>query len=387
MKRQFIWMASWILWATMGQAVAFAQNISIDMHKDYPEKTIRLQEVANVRYIPLGTTDDVLFNGTIVNLTDEGIAGFNKKDGDILVFDGNGKPIGSFNHVGQGPQDYLQIYHLDVDWKQGEVYVQDNFRQKIRIYAPDGSYLRTLNVQGTMREGDMYHFSDTHLIYYKNPDTRQFAPYQPVTLLSKKAESTTTLPFTKEQDNVVKATGGPFGDMKMSAKHVCSLQKLGDEVYVNEVTADVIYRVEKSNALTPLIQRTPSYQETIGKDFFLMLTGANARYYFFKRQQALLEFKGNAATDTKSTYVAYDRKQKETIQPTFINNDYPSQDIPLDKLMQCAGSPNRCFVLMEAFKLKEALEEGKLKGTLKSMAEKLDEEDNPVVMVVEFKRF
>jgi hypothetical protein len=371
----------------MGQAVAFAQNISIDMHKDYPEKTIRLQEVANVRYIPLGTTDDVLFNGTIVNLTDEGIAGFNKKDGDILVFEGNGKPIGSFNHVGQGPQDYLQIYHLDVDWKQGEVYVQDNFRQKIRIYAPDGSYLRTLNVQGTMRESDMYHFSDTHLIYYKNPDTRQFAPYQPVTLLSKKAGSTTTLPFTKEQDNVVKATGGPFGDMKMSAKHVCSLQKLGDEVYVNEVTADVIYRVEKPNALTPLIQRTPSYQETIGKDFFLMLTGANARYYFFKRQQALLEFKGNAATDTKSTYVAYDRKQKETIRPTFINNDYPSQDIPLDKLMQCAGSPNRCFVLMEAFKLKEALEEGKLKGTLKSMAEKLDEEDNPVVMVVEFKRF
>ena len=55
--------------------------------------------------------------------------------------------------------------------------------------------------------------------------------------------------------------------------------------------------------------------------------------------------------------------------------------------MQCAGSPNRCFVLMEAFKLKEAWEEGKLKGTLKSMAEKLDEEDNPVVMVVEFKRF
>ena len=87
MKRQLIWMASWILWATMGQAVAFAQNISIDMHKDYPEKTIRLQEVANVRYIPLGTTDDVLFNGKIVNLSDEGIAGFNKKDGDILVFD------------------------------------------------------------------------------------------------------------------------------------------------------------------------------------------------------------------------------------------------------------------------------------------------------------
>lgn len=384
MKKQFTWMASWVLFATMEQAGAFAQNISIDMHKVYPEKTIQLQEVADIQYIPLGTTDDVLFNGTIVNLSDEGIAGFNKKQGDILVFDGKGKVVGSFNHLGQGPKDYPMINHLDVDWKQGEVYVQDNLRQKIRIYAPDGTYLRAFNVKGTMRQGDMYHFSDTHLVYYKNPDTRQFAPYQPVTLCSKKDGSTTSLSFTKTDDNIVKATGGPFGDMKMSAKHVSSLYKLGDEVYVNEVTADVIYRVEKSNALTPLIQRSPSYQETVGKDFFLMLTGANARYYFFKRQQALLEFQGNAATDTKSTYVAYDRKRKETIRPTFINDDYPSLNITLDKLMQCAGSANRCYLLLEAFKLKEALEAGKLKGELKAIAEKLDEEDNPVVMVVEF---
>ena len=117
-----------------------------------------------------------------------------------------------------------------------------------------------------------------------------------------------------------------------------------------------------------------------------MLTGANARYYFFKRQQALLEFQGNAATDTKSTYVAYDRKEKQLLNPTFTNEDYPSQDIPMSKLLQCAGSANRCYLQLEAFKLKEALVEGKLKGTLKSIAEKLDEEDNPVLMVVEFKK-
>ena len=385
MKTQTTWIVS-LLIAAMGQTGAFAQDIRVDMNKVYPEKTIQLDEVASVRYIPLGTTDDVLFNGKIVHLSDEGIAGFNKKEGDILVFDGAGKVVGSFNHLGQGPQDYPQIYHLDVDWKQGEVYVQDNFRQKIRIYAPDGTYLRTLNSQGTMREGDMYHYSDTHLIYYKNPDGRQFAPYQPVTLFSKKDGSATSLPFTKTDENIVKATGGPFGDMKLNAKHVSSLYKLGDEVYVNEVTADVIYRIEKSDALTPLVQRTPSYQEAVGKDYFLVMTGANARYYFFKRQQALLEFKGNAATDTKSTFVAYDRKQKSILQPTFIHSDYPSLNITLDKLKQCAGSSNRCFLLMEAFKLKEALAEGKLKGTLQSIAEKLHEEDNPVLMVIEFKK-
>lgn len=118
MKTQTAWIAS-LLIAALGQTGAFAQDICVDMNKVYPEKTIRLDEVASVRYIPLGTTDDVLFNGKIAHLSDEGIAGFNKKEGDILVFDGAGKVVGSFNHLGQGPQDYPQIYHLDVDWKQG----------------------------------------------------------------------------------------------------------------------------------------------------------------------------------------------------------------------------------------------------------------------------
>ena len=58
----------------------------------------------------------------------------------------------------------------------------------------------------------------------------------------------------------------------------------------------------------------------------------------------------------------------------------------MSKILQCAGDTSQCYHLLEAFKLKEALEEGKLKGELKSIAEKLDEEDNPVLMVVEFKK-
>ena len=386
MKKQLTRIASWMLLATMGQGAVFAQNIHIDMNEVYPERTINLQEVANVKYIPLETTDDALFNGTLVHLSSQGIAGLNPKGGDILLFDGNGKVITSFNHTGQGPNEYNKIYHLDVDWKQKEVYVQDNFRQKIRIYALNGNYLRTIQAKGTMREDDMFNFSDTHLIYSMLPEGKQFDPYQPVTLISKKDGSTISLPFTKKEDTNVKATGGPFGNMKLMAKIANGLYKKGDEVYVNEVTADIIYRVEKNHTLTPIIQRTPSYEVEQGKDFFLMLRGANKRYYFFKRQQALLEFQGNAATDPKSTYIAYDRKSKEIVQPTFTNNDYPSQDIPMSKILQCAGDTSQCYLLLEAFKLKEALEEGKLKGELKSIAEKLDEEDNPVLMVVEFKK-
>ena len=47
---------------------------------------------------------------------------------------------------------------------------------------------------------------------------------------------------------------------------------------------------------------------------------------------------------------------------------------------------NACATIqLEAFKLVEALEAGELGGELKTIAEGLKEDDNPVLMVVKFK--
>ena len=66
------WIASCILLLSMGQTGAFAQDIRIDMNKAYPEKTISLQKVAEVKYIPLETTDESLINDlTFVEISDK----------------------------------------------------------------------------------------------------------------------------------------------------------------------------------------------------------------------------------------------------------------------------------------------------------------------------
>ena len=43
------------------------------------------------------------------------------------------------------------------------------------------------------------------------------------------------------------------------------------------------------------------------------------------------------------------------------------------------------YQTLESFALKEALEEGQLEGSLKTVAQGLDEDDNPVIMVVRFR--
>ena len=43
-------------------------------------------------------------------------------------------------------------------------------------------------------------------------------------------------------------------------------------------------------------------------------------------------------------------------------------------------------VTLDAYQLVEAYEKGELKGKLKEIAAKLDEEDNPVIMLVKHKK-
>lgn len=49
------------------------------------------------------------------------------------------------------------------------------------------------------------------------------------------------------------------------------------------------------------------------------------------------------------------------------------------------GEKDCVYQTLESFALKEALEEGQLEGSLKTVAQGLDEDDNPVIMVVRFR--
>ena len=51
-----------------------------------------------------------------------------------------------------------------------------------------------------------------------------------------------------------------------------------------------------------------------------------------------------------------------------------------------AGTPDCGYMKMEAFQLIEALEDGQLGGELKAIAQGLKEDDNPILMLVKFKK-
>ena len=49
------------------------QLVTVDVAKDYPPKEVWLQDIADIEYIPLATTDSVLVNSDFSVVSNDGI--------------------------------------------------------------------------------------------------------------------------------------------------------------------------------------------------------------------------------------------------------------------------------------------------------------------------
>ena len=355
----------------------------IDVRTNYPEKEICLQDVAEVSYIALDSQDGILFRGNVNDFSDKGIVIMDSQNNRLIFFDKQGK----FQHViqrqGQGPEEYSMMLDALVDWDKEDVFVFDS-GSRIVVYSLDGTFKRKLPLNTNLVQHDAYIWSDSQLVAcrYGNWDKdEKLVPYQPIVLLSKEDGKMDSLSYRKEHSFPTY-----IGAKEMNIRiHWPSLDKLNGDVYVNDLSADTIYRWDaRTQALQPVMTRTPSVTLDDLDGYFMDLKGVSSQYYFlhFLARQASMD-SHFVMVDEKSRNAVYDRKEGKVYHPKFTNKDYSS----MEKIhLNFCEEENACAIVqLEAFKLIEALEAGELGGELKTIAEGLKEEDNPVLMVVKFK--
>lgn len=350
----------------------------IKVNQTPDKKEITFQEIAeNISYIPLETNDSMLLRGVFLSICNEGITVMHQVDGQVFLFDGKGKARGSISRKGGGPEEYVGMQQAVVDWKRNELFVLD-YKPYIKVYDLSGNYKRTLSMPIKVRDREMYSYSDSHLVLFKEvPDTeigqadRDFAPYQPIILLEKTTGKTTTLPYTKTSNASIRLSSGWVNNNAIYAS--------GKNIYLSDVSSDTIYQLHPSgHTIEPKIVRTPSVNSMDGERFLLNLEGSSNRYGFFRRTNK--EIKGKAAQSMQEWM--YDYQTGKTFQPIFKNQDAPSMKLDAHTLIHCHGEDNCLYVKLEAFELIEALENGELNGELQTIAQELVEDDNPVLMIV-----
>ena len=148
----------------MGSQVVSSQSKTgdlpvFDFSKNYPQKKLRLQDMAEIEYVPLETTDDCLMNNEfyIMQYTGEDII-----TSGIFHFDKNGKFLNKIGSKGQGPEEYLQGLFAFGDWKNKLLYVQN--WTTLTCYGFDGTFVRSVPTP-QLNMGAAGLFDENHILY------------------------------------------------------------------------------------------------------------------------------------------------------------------------------------------------------------------------------
>ena len=100
------------------------------------------------------------------------------------------------------------------------------------------------------------------------------------------------------------------------------------------------------------------------------------------------EFDWNTHTGFPRIPFMYDRQEKAFFSYTVYNGDYSTKkEIYFNKLRPVNHEIIESWQIIEAFELVDDYKKGLLKeGKLREIASTLDEEDNPVIMLIKHKK-
>ena len=361
--------------------------IIVDVSKSYPKKELILQDLMDVEYIALETTDEFLTQGLVRDVGQEHILVTNRiNDGDIFIFDRKtGKGLRKINRQGQGPEEYVRINKIILDEANGEIFVHSEASKKITVYNLYGNFKRVLNFSKEVSYTSVFNYDKDNLIcfdmsdYYNIGKKRDSGKSYHV-LISKLDGSITReifIPFETINSPIVTE-----GDNSVTGYFPTIGTSQGKWI-LWDVSSDTLYNYVPDGILKPFIVRTPS-ADAMGTAIFLTMGIITDRYYFIGTIENAFNFeRGSGFRDGQ---LMYDKEENALFDVSVYNGDYAEKR----GVAMTAKSINHEIEdasSLDAFRLVEDYKEGKLNdGNLKDIAAKLDEEDNPVIILKKQKK-
>lgn len=363
--------------------------MTLDVTKDYPEKKIVLQDLADVKYIPLETKKNALLTNSTAMLgyvSDSLIVAFTLEK-EIVLFNGDGSVRSSFSHAGQGSKEYQNIIGMAVDPKAQEIFIVDYLlKYRMQVYSFTGQYKRTLPIPFKMILGSILDFSADYLLACdRDVDQKGISNRaKPYMLLSKKTGEIVKeldIHFTKRMSNRLSK---PFGKNQTISAALAydPIVRCEDSYVIGDLSADTIYTYTPQGILSPMLVRTPPVlsmetPKVICPDF---KTGS---YFFFDLVDFDFDFEARSGFSSK--YMVYDYTAGKPYVCKLVNRDCEELSCGLGGGSHTNTVWNTTCYLIPSSDLVEQSEAGKVHGPLKEIAAGRTDDDNPVLAIVRFK--
>lgn len=352
-----------------------------------PEKQIALENIIeNIEYIPLETNDSTLVNRPRPDIVSDRYIIYRNDNGQILVFNRKGKSLYSFNRRGGGPEEYTNIYHIILDEKKEELFVEDIHKAKFFVYSIDGKFKRSLALPRKFFPECLMNYDEDYLfcynVYYltsteESGEIMNQEDYRkrdnPYFFISKQTGEITSLNYS-----IPNRTGNRIFEMKNGKRTAIldiglfPLSQNTPNIMIAEFADDTIYSL-KDRKLVPIMIKNPSTHKMDPP----MLVGVD---FFTDRYISLLACKKEFQERISSINIIYDKQSDEFYRlATRLPISFPMKGGKI----ALPHNTGLCRITPE--RLLKDYNDGKLEGELKEIASKLKEDDNPVLMLIKFK--
>ncbi|MDO4754716.1 MAG: 6-bladed beta-propeller [Parabacteroides sp.] len=363
----------------------------IDLQKNYPEKYITLQDIADVEYIVLESHDDALISTPYTVITDSLIITYSFLEDNVIFFQRSGKFSHCFNRKGQSGEEYIKIGDIKVNTTTNEVYINDWQKHRIQVYNYNGDYIRTLKTMDSSGNGSnmgtIYNYGENHLLFEDrwkvDQEDDSKANKQPYYCISTLDGTMKRLPLfipkrIRDGYNWYDEETDEFGSMGINFSPAAYIS---DELIISDFGLDTVYSY-KENRLTPIaVRKNRMKSEKV--PIIAALEAISDKYFLWYAVEK--DIKKTIWPDW--TYLQ-DRRTGRCIEIRLVDKNITDKKFRFRSRPSANGYtvPKHHFMqYYPAYKLIELLEADKLQGELKEIASKLKEDDNPVIMLAKFK--
>lgn len=404
-------MASLILCGCNSSQPTQGDVIQIDVTKNYPEKEIKLTDIADVSYVRFDAEqDEYLFQGNPVSVTKNQIVIYTYS-GDFLFFSREGKAKSRFNRKGEGPEEYVNMRKAFYDEENDELFV--SLGNSIKIYTATGEYKRTLSLPKKAWINELVLYDSYSLILYDVSVRQEFALRKLNKMTGAEEQNETILPEDNDRylSSIIRVskidgslieyidvpenydielsasfqrgdmTGVNFGPSNRILKHKNGL------LLCNQETG-VVFLYDNKQLLTPVLEQKPLI-ETLNPIVYVNNLIETTNYQFIEA----ITLKQNVSTRSEaaylsfpSTYLISNKKDGSVYTQKIVLDDFKEKEINISPATIARTlNAQTGYIPLTLDELKEAYDNDKLSGELKELVASMDEEENDIYVLLDFK--
>lgn len=363
----------------------------IDVSENYPQETTYIQDIGEIEYIPLELTDSSMLGTPTITMTAKHFLTSNS-EGNVIVYNRDGNLRNTFNHKGQSGTEYTYIDQLLTDPESEEVYVVDKMMSRVQKYDLDGRFLGTIAIPGNLFQ-DLFYLKDGTLLSIDRKNVadedlrKQYGVNETPYLIIDDSGQPTQLPYRLKDpvsDLLMHSSGNSAAGISL---WVAPAARIGSQVIISEASEDTIYAISDATR-TPILAKHNTHPAN-GSPTLTAIDGINTRFVLIYALEKEIDM--NRMSAPEPAMFIYDHKNPGWKRTTLANRDITDDAAQKTRPRYRLSASNHALAdgymaqVLSAETLCELRDNGSLTGALSEAAADLNEDSNPVLMLVRLK--